>query len=67
MQKGQFFLPSRGVPPPLLRAKNVTDQQFYKGTFAQKKGCIYFFAGCPDFLYKFYLKQNITVLVQGLC
>ena len=52
MQKGQFFLPSRGVPPPLLRAKNVTGQQFYKGTFAKKKRLFFgfVFAGYPVFL-----------------
>ena len=69
MQKGQFFLPSRrGVPPPLLRAKNVTDQQFYKGTLAQKKRLYFIFLrDTPIFLYKLYSKQNITVLVRGLC
>ena len=51
MQKGQWFLPSRGVPP-FLEPKNVTNQKFYKETFVQKKeGVFCFFQDTPIFLY----------------
>ena len=53
--------------PPPLRAKNVTDQH-YKGLLHKKRGVVVFsLRDIPFFLYKLYLKQNITVLVQGLC
>ena len=63
MQKGQWFLPSRGVPPPFPEPKNVTNQQFYKETFKQKTDVVFcFFAGYPDtpiFLYILFFKDKI--------
>ena len=58
MQKGQCCLPSCGSP--LRRAKNVTDQQFYKETFAQEKRLCFvsFFPGYPDFLVYTLLKTT---------
>jgi len=57
MQKSQWFLPSRGVLPPFPEPKNVTNQQFYKETFAQKKEvvfCFVFLQDTPIFLYIFF-------------
>ena len=58
MQKGQWFLPSGGVPP-FLEPKNITNQQSYKETFVQKKEVVFcFFPGYPDFLASTFLKTK---------
>ena len=67
MQKGQCFLPSRGVPPSsepnMLQINNSIRELLHK-----KEVVFCSFAGYPVFLvYTIYLNQNITVLVQGLC
>ena len=53
-----FFCRSVGSPP--LRAKNVTDQQFYKGTLAQKKRLCFvlIFAGYPVFIVHTFFKTK---------
>ena len=45
--------------PPFLEPKNVTNQQFYKETFVQKKEVVFcFFPGYPDFLASTFLKKK---------
>ena len=53
--------------PPLSEPKNVTNQQFYKGTFAQTNEVVFevFFGGIPRFSCIYFLivikKQSIRM------
>ena len=45
--------------PPFLEPKNITNQQFYKDFFVQKKEVVFcFFPGYPDFLVSTFLKTT---------
>ena len=67
MQKGQCFSAVLWAPP-LSEPKMLQINNSMRELLHKKRGCILFLLrDTPIFSYKFYLKQNITVLVQGLC
>ena len=64
MQKGQWFLPSRGVPPSwsqkMLQINNSIRKLLYK-----KNGCcVLFFLGLPRFSYIYFFKNKISKCID---